>query len=100
MIHGLYHITAYYLLPINTEVWVFLISVAPIQQLAYMPIFHNPYCLYADPCLCEIYSYSLQLFTHSSVNYSIVHVLYIQPKVDCICSYRHIHTSSDCTCAV
>ena len=34
-------------------------SVAPIQQFAWMPIFHNPYCLYADPiwyCLCEIYS--------------------------------------------
>ena len=35
------------------------ISVAPIQEFAYMPIFHNPCCLYADPiryCLCEIYS--------------------------------------------
>ena len=35
------------------------VSVVPIQQFAYMPIFHNPYCLYADPiryCLCEIYS--------------------------------------------
>ena len=40
-----------------------IISVAPtytaICLYAYMPIFHNPYCLYADPiryCLCEIYS--------------------------------------------
>ena len=33
----------------------------------YMPIFHNPYCLYADPiryCLCGC---SLQLFTHGTV---------------------------------
>ena len=33
-------------------------SVAPIQQFAYIPTFHNPNCLYGDPiryCLCEIY---------------------------------------------
>ena len=42
---------------------IIVTSVAPtlctcIQQFAYMPIFHNPNCLYADPiryCLCEIY---------------------------------------------
>ena len=54
-----------------------------------MPIFHNPYCLYADPiryCLCEIYSciYMYTVHTWYSVNYSIVRVLYIQPKV-------HVH---------
>ena len=75
-----------------------------------MPIFHNPNCLYADSiryCLCEIYSciyLVYELLTDGSVNYSIiiVRVLYIQPKVHCTCSYRHIqpwlHISSDCTC--
>ena len=36
-----------------------LYSNLPICLYAYMPIFHNPNCLYADPiryCLCEIYS--------------------------------------------
>ena len=50
-------------------------------------IFHNPYCLYADPiryCLCEIYSCIYLVRTWYSVNYSIVRVLYIQPKV-------HVH---------
>ena len=75
-----------------------------------MPIFHNPYFLYADPmiyCLCEIDSCIYLVYNCSHMvqcNYSIVRVLYIQPNVHCTCSYRHIqpwlHTSSDCTCAV
>ena len=56
-------------------------SVALIQQFAYMPIFHNPNCLYADPiryCLCEIHSCFITIHTWYN---AIVHVLYIQPTV-------------------
>ena len=65
-----------------------------------MPIFHNPNCLYADPiryCLCEIYSWFTTIHTWYSVNYSIVRVLYIQPKVHVVtgifslgCTYLQI----------
>ena len=49
-----------------------------------MPIFHNPNCLYEDPiqyCLCEIYSCSLQLFTHGTVLITLLFVCYtFSPK--------------------
>ena len=70
-----------------TELLLYLItSVAPIQQFAYMSIFHNPYCLYADPiryCLCEIQCIlsSLQLFTHGTVLIILLFVCYkFSPK--------------------
>ena len=58
-----FHTMALSLYTCNITINIIIISVAPIQQFAYMPIFLNPNCLYADPicvkCTC--------MFTHGTV---------------------------------